>query len=91
MFQLVRTSNFDRQLARFVRLHPELKPKIANLLRDVESDPFQPHLRLHALAGEFQGLHAASLTYSYRLTMTVALAECEIVLLDVGSHDDVYR
>ncbi len=91
MFQLVRTHHFDRQLARFARAHPELKAKIANLLRDLERDPFQPHLRLHPLAGEFQGLHAASLTYSYRVTMTLRLDEHEIVLLDVGSHDEVYR
>lgn len=91
MFQLVRTRQLDRQLARFVRAHPELKTKIAQLVRDLESDPFQPRLRLHALAGEFQGLYAASLTHSYRVTMTLKLAEREIVLLDIGSHDDVYR
>ena len=90
-FQLVRTSHFDRQLARFVRRHPELKAKLASLLRDLETDPFQSHLHLHPLAGEFEGLCAASLTYSYRLTMTIALAEHEIALLDIGSHDDVYR
>lgn len=61
------------------------------MLRDLESDPFQPHLRVHALTGEFQGLYAASLTHSYRLTMTIAPGDREIVLLDVGSHDDVYR
>lgn len=91
MFQLVRTNYFDRQLARFVRQHPDLKPKIARLLRDLESDPFQPHLRLHALAGELHGLNAVSLTYSYRVTITIDLANQEIVLLDIGSHDDVYR
>jgi mRNA interferase YafQ len=91
MFQLVRTRHFDRQLARFTRAHPDLKAKIAEILRDLEDDPFQPHLRLHALAGEFEGLHAASLTNSYRLTMTMRLTEHEIVLLDIGSHDEVYR
>jgi mRNA interferase YafQ len=91
VFQLVRTRHFDRQLARFARVHPELKAKIANPLRDLENDPLQPHRRLHALAGEFEGLSAVSLTYSYRMTMTLRLTEHEIVLLDVGSHDDVYR
>ena len=61
------------------------------LLRDLETDLFQPHLRLHALNGEFQGVYAASVTHSYRVTLTMVLAEREIVLLDIGSHDDVYR
>jgi addiction module RelE/StbE family toxin len=91
VFQLVRTNHFDRQLARFAHRHPELKSKIARLLRDLESDPFQSHLRLHALEGELHGLYAASLTHSYRVTMTIAPVEREIVLLDIGSHDDVYR
>ncbi|HEX5415700.1 MAG TPA: plasmid stabilization protein [Chloroflexota bacterium] len=90
-FQLVRTSHFDRQLARFVRRHPDLKPRIASLLRDLESDPFQPHLRLHPLSGELEGIYAASLTHAYRLTLTITPTDQEIVLLDIGSHDDVYR
>jgi mRNA-degrading endonuclease YafQ of YafQ-DinJ toxin-antitoxin module len=36
-------------------------------------------------------LHAVSIGYSYRLTLTLKLAEREIILLDIGSHDDVYR
>ncbi len=91
MFGLVRTKHFDRQLGRFVRAHPDLRPKIAAILRDLEADPFQPHLHLHPLSGEFEGLHAARVTYSYRLTLSIQLAENEIVLLDIGSHDEVYR
>jgi hypothetical protein len=31
------------------------------------------------------------LTYSYRVTLTLLITEQEIVLLDIGSHDEVYR
>ena len=41
--------------------------------------------------GEFQGLYAASLTDTYRLTMSIVLGEREIILHDIGSHDEVYR
>lgn len=34
-------------------------------------------------------MQAVSLTYSYRLTLLVKVTEREIVLLDIGSHDDV--
>lgn len=91
MFQLVRTNHFDRQLARFIRQHADLKPKIARLLRDLESDPFQPQVRFHALSGELRGLYAVSLTYAYRVTITIDFDNQEIVLLDIGSHEDVYR
>jgi mRNA-degrading endonuclease RelE of RelBE toxin-antitoxin system len=32
-----------------------------------------------------------SLTHSYRITLTVMVTEHEIILLDIGSHDEVYR
>ena len=54
-------------------------------------DPFQPRLRLHPLQGPLQGIYAVRLTYKYRIVLTFKPAEREIVLLDVGSHDEVYR
>ncbi len=68
-----------------------MRQKFASILRDLENDPFQPHLRLHHLGGKLKGLQAVSITHSYRITLTVMLTEKEIILLDVGSHDEVYR
>jgi len=38
-----------------------------------------------------EGLHAVSVTHAYRLTLMLRVAQEEIVLLDIGSHDEVYR
>jgi mRNA-degrading endonuclease YafQ of YafQ-DinJ toxin-antitoxin module len=35
-------------------------------------------------------MQAVSLTYSYRITLTLQITENEILLLDIGSHDEVY-
>ncbi len=91
MFALVRTDHFDRRMARFVRMHPALRPRLAQVFRDLEADPFQPHLRLHPLGGDFAGLHAVSVTLAYRTALSLRLAAGEIVLLDIGTHDEVYR
>jgi mRNA-degrading endonuclease YafQ of YafQ-DinJ toxin-antitoxin module len=90
-YALVATRHFERRLARFRRAHPELRQRLAQVLRDLETDPFQPHLRLHPLKGRLTGLHAVRLTYAYRLTITLKLTEGEIILLDIGSHDEVYE
>ena len=37
------------------------------------------------------GIHAVSITYSYRITLTLKITEKGIILLDIGSHDEVYR
>ena len=91
MYVLVTTSRFDRRVLKFSRAHPELKKQLARTLRDLEADPFQPHLRLHALKGTLEGLHAVSVTHSYRLTLTLRVTEKQIILLDIGTHDEVYR
>lgn len=91
MYQLVWTTRFSRSAKKFAQSHPELRKRLAQTLRDLESDPLQPHLRLHPLKGRMQGLHAVSVTYSYRVTLTLNVTEQEIILHDVGAHDEVYE
>jgi mRNA-degrading endonuclease YafQ of YafQ-DinJ toxin-antitoxin module len=91
MYALVWTSRFTRAAEKFVKRHGGLRKKFADILRDLERDPFQPHLKYHRLGGKFKGVQAVSLTDSYRITLTVVVSDKEIVLLDVGSHDAVYR
>jgi mRNA-degrading endonuclease YafQ of YafQ-DinJ toxin-antitoxin module len=90
-YSLVVTAGFEKRLTRFRRLHPELRVRLAALFLDLETDPFAHQLRLHALQGELAGLHAVRLTQSYRVILTLRLAEQEIVLLDIGTRDEVYR
>lgn len=91
MWALVATAGFERRLERFRRLYPDLRPRLARVLSDLEADPFAPHLRLHPLRGELAGLQAVRLTQGYRLILTVRAPERELVLLDIGGHDAVYR
>ncbi|MCC6627317.1 MAG: plasmid stabilization protein [Chloroflexi bacterium] len=81
---------FDRLARRFFRRHPDLRDRFARLVHELEVDPFQPHLRLHPLIGEFDGLHAVSLTYQYRVVLTLLMTERNITLIAIGSHDEVY-
>lgn len=90
-FALVTTQHFERRARKFLRKHPDLRQALRDTLDDVSRDPFQPKLKLHLLSGNLGGVQAVSLTYSYRLTLQVRLTEQEVVLLDIGSHDEVYR
>lgn len=91
MFSITTPEQFLRQARKFFHKHPDLKPRFAKLINDLQSDPFQPSLALHPLSGKLAGCHAVRLTYSYRVTLTLLLTENEIILLDIGSHDEVYR
>jgi len=91
MYTLVWTSGFTRAARKFLQQHPDLRKKFIAILDDLERYPFQPHLRYHHLGGKLQGVQAISITCSYRLTLTILIANQEINLLDVGSHDDMCR
>ena len=91
MYVLLTTGHFDRRVVKFTRAHPELKKPLSKALRSLEANPFLPSLRLHPLSGELEGLHAVSVTHAYRITLTLRVTKKEIVLLDIGSHDEVYR
>ncbi len=91
MYALVWSPRFTRAAKKFIKHHGELREKFTATLRDLELDPFQPHLQYHHLSGKLKGVQAISITESYRITLTVVISEKEIILLDVGSHDEVYR
>ncbi len=90
-FSLVTTLTFLRRSRKFFKKHPDLKTKFAEIIEDLRQDPLQPHLKLHPLKGKLTGLHAVSLTYSFRITLTLRITEYEIILLDIGSHEEVYK
>ena len=91
MYHLEWTPAFIKAAKRFAKQHPELKEKITLVLLALEQDPFQPSLKLHGLGGKLKGIHGVSVTYSYRITMTLKISEHALILLDIGDHDDVYR
>jgi len=89
MYKLEWTPAFIKTAKRFAKQHPELKQKTAIVLLALEQDPFQPSLKLHGLGGKLKGLHVVSVTYSYRITLTLKISEHVITLLSIDDQDDV--
>ena len=91
MYVIVTSNYFLRRAKKFFRKHPDLKARFGGIVEELKKDPFQPHLELHGLGGKLKGIQAVSLSDSYRITLTVMVTDKEIILLDIGSHDEVYR
>jgi len=90
-YALIAEQQYQKRAKKFLRQHPDLRPAYERLLADLIVDPFTPALKLHPLSGRLEGIWAISLTFSYRITLTLLISEKEITLLDIGDHDDVYR
>lgn len=89
-FTLVWTPSFTRTAKKFLSRHRDLVDLFSLVLHKLEANPHDPELRLRPLSGRLTGKHAVSLTYSYRIVIRLELTESEIILHDVGSHDEVY-
>ncbi len=94
MRQLVLTLKFKRTYRKFVSRDFKLKKRIEDTLRQMEQDVFAPSLSTHSLKGELLGLKACSCGYDCRILFSIEVdSETQnevIVLLDIGTHDDVY-
>ncbi len=90
-FTLVFTESYSRRAARWLKRHPDLRGTYLKTLQLLEANPHHPSLRLHALSGKLDGLHAISINLSYRITLEFLIEDDRIVLVNVGDHDAVYR
>ena len=90
-YTLVFTGQYEQKAARFLKKHPALQKQYLKTLQLLQANPYHPSLRLHALVGRLSGLHSVSINLSYRITMELLLTETEIILVNVGDHDAVYR
>ena len=89
-YQLIYTDSYINKAKRFVKKHPELITQYEKTLKILENDPHHPSLRLHRLKGKLKELHSISINISYRITLEFYLKDKEIVLVNVGHHDEVY-
>jgi mRNA-degrading endonuclease YafQ of YafQ-DinJ toxin-antitoxin module len=61
-------------------------------LSAMQQDPFTPALKTHKLKGRLNDAYAASAGYDLRIIFDLEKVDGEdvIVLLSVGTHDEVY-
>jgi len=94
MRKLVWDSSFRRAFKRRARSNPRLKESIFRTLEQLVNDPFHPSLKTHKLKGTLEGLWACWVEYDCRIIFLFEKdpegGEDVIVLVDIGSHEEVY-
>ena len=94
MRRLVWDASFKRAFRRHTRQDPILQERILEVLAVLAADPFEPTLKTHKLRGQLAGLWACWVEYDCRVIFAFeadpADDEDAIVLVDIGSHDEVY-
>jgi toxin HigB-1 len=90
VYRILYTDAYVKRAKRFARKHPDIIPQYENTLKLLEINPFHDSLELHKLKGKLSGHYAVSINIYYRIRLDLISEGNKILLIDVGSHDDVY-
>ena len=88
--KLIKDDSYQRKERKFFKKHPDLLNKYIEVLTKLKNNPFDSSLKTHKLKGELSEFHSCSLTYEYRIICTFIIQNEIIVLVDIGTHDEVY-
>ena len=94
MRKLAWNTSFRRAFKRRTRNDPAAQDHILQVLERLADDPFHPTLKTHKLSGQLKGLWACWVEYDCRIIFAFEpdpeAQEETIVLIDLGTHDEVY-
>ncbi len=90
MYKIVFTESYEKRAKKFIKQHHEVISQYKKTLQVLELNPYHPSLRLHKLTGKLSDLHSISINISYRISLEFILENNEIILINVGSHKEIY-
>ncbi|MBK5284560.1 MAG: type II toxin-antitoxin system mRNA interferase toxin, RelE/StbE family [Bacteroidia bacterium] len=90
MTKLVWDVSFKRSYKKRVGSDTRLKKKFWDALKLFSENPFHTKLKTHKLTGKLSGLWALSIDYDCRIVFKFLKDTSEVLLIDIGSHDEVY-
>lgn len=89
-YKLIYPDSYLKRAKKFLRKHPDIHNQYRKTLQLLEINPHHPSLRLHGLQGRLAGLSSVSINISYRIVLELVIQNKDIILVDVGNHDQVY-
>jgi len=89
VIKVIWDQGFKRSYKRKVKNNNEYKKKFWDTLEIFAKDPFDPQLKTHKLSGKLKGLWVFSSLYDCRVIFKFVKKD-EVLLIDIGSHDEVY-
>ncbi len=89
-YKIVRTDEYFKKLKKFIKKHPEVLDRYIKTIELLTIDPYHPSLRLHKLKGKLRVYYSVSINMKYRVVIDFVIRDNEIILIDIGTHDEVY-
>jgi len=86
----MRVSYYKKFTKHFEKLTPKLQSKTIETVELFRKNPYNISLKNHALKGKMNGKRAISVTGDIRIVFEEYDGYVLVVMLDVGTHDQVY-
>ena len=90
-YRLVFTESYNKRASKWLRKHSALRDQYLKTLQLMELNINHPSLRLHKLTGSLNGLSSVSTHMSYRITLEPIIQDKDIIMINIGSQDEVYK
>jgi len=90
MIEIKFANGYEKRVIKFLKKHKDVYPKYKKTLELLQNNPHHPSLRLHKLQGKLNEFSSVSINMRYRIVIDFIIVDDVIILVDVGSHDEVY-
>ena len=90
-YRIAFTESYNKKASKWLKKHAALRGQYLKTLQLTELDVNHPSLRLHKISGRLSGLSSVSINMSYRITLELMIEDGDIVLINIGSHDEVNK
>ena len=89
--RLIFTGSYSRLASRWIKRHPHLRDQYLKTLQLMELNIHHPSLRLEKLSGRLGGLYSVLINISYRITIELMIEDGDIIPINIGTNDEIYR
>ena len=89
MIKITWDHSFKRIYKKKIKSDNDLRNRFWTAIELFSKDSFSHRLRTHKLTGKLEGLWAFSVTYECRVIFEF-LSKNDVLLIDIGGHDEVY-
>ena len=90
MIKIEVSDSYNKKAIKFFKKHKDIYPQYKKTIELLENNPMHPSLRVHKLQGRMNHFSSISINMKYRIVIDFIIVDDVIILIDIGSHDDVY-
>ncbi len=90
MIEIKFSDSYTKKAIKFFKKHKDIYPQYKKTIELLQHNPQHPSLRVHKLQGKMNSFSSVSINMKYRIVIDFLIVDDTMILIDIGSHSDVY-